>query len=92
MKAYDKENSVFCFQQLLVEINKIRSAFEAKSFDAIELVLMEEKEVLELLKISRTTLYKYNKKQMLLPQNFFGRKIYLRHEIYAEIINQLIKN
>ena len=91
MKANTTLNAVNCFQQLLVEINLIKQALDEKNFYSIELYLMEEKDVMQFLKISRSTLYNYREKKILKSYSFFGRNTYFRHEIYEAIILQLLK-
>lgn len=90
--AQDKNpNTVQRFQQILVEIERIKLALEKLDVNSMDLILMEEKEVLQTLKISRTTLFNYREKKLIKTYNFFGRNIYLKHEIYEVIIKQLMQ-
>lgn len=84
-------NSVMTFQQIKVEIELIRKALENFDVEAIDIILMDEKEVTNLFKISRSTLYNYREKYNFKTYSFLGRKYYLKHEIYEELINQLLK-
>lgn len=91
MSANLNLNSVETFQQMKVEIQKIQEALENLDVDSMHLILMEEKEVLELFKVSRSTLYNYRSKYKLKAYNLFGRNYFFKHEIYEVLINQLLK-
>ncbi|QTV06617.1 helix-turn-helix domain-containing protein [Faecalibacter bovis] len=90
MEKNPHHNTMKTFQQIIVEIDKIKLALENLDVHSMDLVLMEEREVLELLKISRSTLFNYREKKIIKAYNFFGRNIYFKHEIYKVIINQLL--
>lgn len=90
MKKMANKNSAHLFLMLQKEIDEIKKALENKDFYAIDLYIMEEREVLEFLGISKKTLYNYRKKQAIKTINFFGRNVYLRHEIYETIIKQIL--
>jgi hypothetical protein len=91
MKEYNNQNSMYSFQQLKVEINTIKQLFLNGDLAVIDLVVMTEKEVLHLLKISRTTLFKYREQKLIKSYQVFNRNVYLKHEIYEAIINQILK-
>ena len=84
-------NSVNWFQQLIEEINKMQQAFEDGNISSLDLYLMEERDVLQYLKICKSTLNNYRKKKILKAYNYFGRNVYFRHEVYEAILKQLIK-
>lgn len=89
MKEY--QNSMYCFQQLKVEIDAIKKAIESKEFYSLDIYFMEEAEVLQFLKISRGTFHKYRKIYKIDGAPLFGKKFYLKHQIIALIIEQLLK-
>lgn len=90
MKEY-KNHSMYSFQQLKVEIDTISHAIANKEFYALDIYLMEEAEVLQFLKISRATWYKYRKIYNMKTIPLFGRKLYLKHQIIDIIIQQMLK-
>ncbi|MBW1618635.1 MULTISPECIES: helix-turn-helix domain-containing protein [Empedobacter] len=69
----------------------MQQAFAEGNISSLDLYLMEEEDVLQYLKICKSTLYNYRKKNLLKAYNYFGRNVYLRHEVYQAIINQLLK-
>lgn len=91
MKQFNMLNTMYCFQQLKAEINTIRKAIESKEFYSLEIYFMDEAEVLQFLKISRSTLYKYKKIYNLEAIPLFGRNMYCKHHIIEIIVDQLIK-
>ena len=90
MKEYNNY-SLYSFQQLKVEIDTISQAIANKEFYSLDLYLMEEAEVLQFLKISRATLYKYRKIYNIKTISLFGRKVYFKHQIIDIIIQQFLK-
>lgn len=78
------------FHQMKDEIEKIKQALQHLDVMQIEFILMEEREVLQFLKISKNTLLSYRKKYGLNHYNIFGRNYYLKHEIYEAILVQII--
>lgn len=90
MKEYNN-HSWYSFQQLKVEIDTIRQAIANKEFYSLDIYLMEEVEVLQFLKISRATLYKYRKIYNIKPIPLFGRNLYLKHQIIDIIVQQFLK-
>jgi len=91
MRVDTKINSVIHFKQIESDIEMIKQAMEKKDFYSLDIFLMEEKDVLNFLKISRSTLFNYREKNEIKAYYFFGRNVYWRHEIYQAIINQLLK-
>ena len=91
MKVNFVPESVNRFRQLEIEIGEIRLALERGDFYSLDLYLMEEKQVLDYLKISRSTLFNYREKGIIKAYQFFGRNIYFRHEIYEAVLHLLSK-
>ena len=84
-------NSLYCFQQLKVEIEKINEAIKSKEFYSLDIYLMEEAEILQFLKISRGTYHKYRKLYKINAISLFGKNFYLKHQILNLFIDQFLK-
>ena len=91
MKRNNSFNSLQQFHLLKNEIDKIKEDLKHRDLHVVEIILMEEREVLQFLKVSKNTLVNYRKKYQLKPYNVFGRTYYLKHEFYETILNQLVQ-
>ncbi len=91
MEQSDFNYSRYCFQQLLIGIEAIQKAIENKNFFSLDIYFMEEVEVLEFLKISRSTLFNYRRKNKIQANFILGRNIYLRHQVYKLLLENLLK-
>lgn len=91
MKAVTNNYSIQQFHLMQYEIENIKEALKHRDLVVIDLILMEEREVLQFLKVTRNTLLNYRKKYGIAVYNIFGRNYYLKHEIYEAILNQILK-
>jgi len=92
MKSENEErNESFNYlEEIKISIRQLEQNLNNTKNLNLSFFLMEEVEVLELLKISKSTLYRYRAKAKIFPIFFFGRNVYNKNEVNRFIIKELL--